>query len=97
MTPFYGPSKFSYDAEHDRDLCPQGQPLLPSRIEYKAQKVEYSAHAATCNACPVKAQCTSSDRDRQHRSCYADHLERVKEYHQTFVFFACHLNEGRLL
>ena len=84
MTPFYGPSKFSYDAEHDRYLCPQGQPLLPSRIEYKAQKVEYSADAATCNACPCKAQCTSSDRGRQvHRSFYADYLERVKGYHQT--------------
>jgi transposase len=87
MTGFYGPSKFSYDAQHDRYLCPQGQPLLPSRIEYQAQKVEYSAHAATCNACPVKAQCTSSDRGRQlHRSFYADYLERVKEYHQTFAY-----------
>jgi transposase len=87
MTPFYGPSKFSYDAEHDRYLCPQGQPLLPSRREYSAQKVEYSALAATCNACPVKAQCTSSDRGRQlHRSFYADYLERVKGYHQTFAY-----------
>src|SRR2546423_5748919 len=65
MTPFYGPSKFSYDAEHDRYLCPQGQPLLPSRIEYKEQKVAYSAGAATCNACSCKAQCTSSKRGRQ--------------------------------
>jgi transposase len=87
MTAFYGPSKFSYDAEHDRYLCPQGQPLLPSRIEYKAQKVEYRAHAATCNACPVKTQCTSSDQGRQlHRSFYADYLERVKGYHQTFAY-----------
>jgi len=87
MTPFYGPSKFSYDAEHDRYLCPQGQPLVPSRIEDKAQKVEYRAHAATCNACPVKAQCTSSDRGRQlHRSFYAAYLERVKGYHQTFAY-----------
>lgn len=87
MTPFYGPSKFSYDAEHDRYLCPQGQPLLPSRIEYKAQKVEYSADAATCNACPCKAQCTSSDRGRQlHRSFSADYLERVKGYHQTSAY-----------
>jgi hypothetical protein len=87
MTPFYGPSRFSYDAEHDRYLCPQGQPLLPSRIEYKAQKVEYSADAATCNACPCKAGCTSSDRGRQiHRSFYADYLERVKGYHQTSAY-----------
>jgi hypothetical protein len=87
MTPYYGPSKFSYDAEHDRYLCPQGQPLLPSRIEEKAQKVEYSADATTCNACPVKALCTSSDHGRQvHRSFFADFLERVKGYHQTSAY-----------
>lgn len=84
MTTHYGPAQFTYDAEHDRYLCPQGQPLLPSRIEYQAQKVEYTANAATCNACPCKAQCTSSQRGRQiHRSFYADYLERVKGYHQT--------------
>src|SRR5205807_5907549 len=87
MTPYYGSSQFTYDAEHDRYLCPQGQPLLPSRIEYKEQKVEYSAGAATCNACPCKAQCTSSTRGRQvHRSFYADYLERVKGYHQTSAY-----------
>jgi hypothetical protein len=87
MTPYYGSSQFTYDAEHDRYLCPQGQPLLPSRIEYKEQKVEYSAGAAICNACPCKAQCTSSKRGRQlHRSFYADYLERVKGYHQTSAY-----------
>ena len=87
MTPYYGSSQFTYDAEHDRYLCPQGQFLLPSRIEYQAQKVEYSAGAAICNACPCKAQCTSSKRGRQlHRSFYADYLERVKGYHQTSAY-----------
>jgi hypothetical protein len=52
MTSFYGPSTFSYDAEHDQYLCPQGQPLLPFRTAYQAEKVEYRADAATCNACP---------------------------------------------
>jgi transposase len=84
MTPFYGPSKFSYDAEHDRYLCPQGQPLVPFRRESTAQKVEDRADAATCNACPLKAQCTPSDSGRQvHRSFFADTLERVKGYQQT--------------
>ncbi len=87
MTGFFGPSKFSYDAQHDRYLCPQGQLLVPFRMEYKAQKVEYRADAATCNACPLKAQCTSSNQGRQlHRSFYADYLERVKGYHQSFAY-----------
>ncbi len=51
MTPFFGPSKFSYDAALDLYICPQGQSLRPFHTEYKAEKVEYRADAATCNAC----------------------------------------------
>jgi Transposase DDE domain len=87
MTPFYGPSKFSYDAQHDQYLCPQGQPLLPFRTEYQAKKVEYRADAAACNACPLKARCTASNNGRQvHRSFHASYLERVKGYHQTRAY-----------
>jgi len=84
MTPYYGPSKFTYDAAHDLYVCPHGQPLRPFRTEYQAEKVEYHADAATCNACPLKAQCTPSDHGRQlHRSFHASYLERVQGYHQT--------------
>ncbi len=84
MTPFFGPSKFTYDAAQDVYVCPQGQPLRPFRTEQKAEKVEYRADAATCNACPLKAQCTSSEQGRQlHRSFHASYLERVKWYHQA--------------
>ncbi len=87
MTLFYGPSKFSYDAEHDQYLCPQRQPLLPFRTEYQAEKVEYRADAAACNACPLKAQCTASNSGRQvHRSFHASYLERVRGYHQTRAY-----------
>ena len=87
MTSYYGPAQFTYDAVLDLYRCPQGQSLRPFRREQKAEKVEYRADPALCNACPVKAQCTSSDHGRQlHRSFYADYLERVKGYHQTFAY-----------
>jgi len=87
FAPLYGPSQFSYDAAHDRYLCPQGQPLLPFRTEYQAEKVEYRADAAAFNACPLKVQGTSSDNGRQvHRSFHASYLERVREYHQTRAY-----------
>jgi transposase len=87
MTPYYGPAQFTYDAAHDLYHCPQGQPLRPFRREPKAEKVEYRADPTICNVCPVKAQCTQSDQGRQvHRSFYADYLERVKSYHQTFAY-----------
>ncbi len=87
QTSYYGPSQFTYDATQDRYLCPQDQPLRPFRRELKAEKVEYRADAATCNACPLKAQCTPSNSGRQvHRSFHASYLERVKAYHQTRAY-----------
>ncbi len=85
--PYFGPAQFTYDAEHDRYSCPNGQLLHLSRMEYTGQKAEYSADAATCNACPLKAQCTPSDQGRQvHRSFHASYLERVRSYHQTEAY-----------
>ena len=82
--PYFGPAQFTYDAEHDRYICPTGQLLHLTRMEYTAQKAEYSADAATCNACPLKAQCTPSAHGRLvHRSFHASYLERVRSYHQT--------------
>jgi hypothetical protein len=74
-------------AAHDLYVCPSDQPLHPFHTEYQAEKVEYRADAATCNACPLKAQCTPSDHGRQlHRSFHASYLERVKGYHQTKAY-----------
>ena len=84
---YYGSSRFTYDAIHDRYICPAGQPLHLSRMEYTAEKAEYQADAATCNACPLKAECTPSPSGRQvHRSFHADYLERVKGYYQTEAY-----------
>ena len=49
--------------------------------------VVYRAPAATCNACPVKANCTESEHGRiVHRSFYADYLEKVRGYHATEAY-----------
>jgi transposase len=79
---YYGPRQFTYDAEHDIYVCPQGQRLRLYHVEYTAEKVEYRADAAICNACPVKAQCTPSDRGRSvHRHFAEAYLDQVRAYH----------------
>jgi DDE family transposase len=84
---YYGSSRFTYDAGRDLYICPAGQPLHLSRMEYTAEKAEYRADAAICNACSLKAQCTPSPYGRQvHRSFHADYLERVKTYSQTEAY-----------
>jgi hypothetical protein len=46
--------------------------------------VVYRANPAICNACPVKAECTTSDRGRTiQRSIYEGYLETVRSYHAT--------------
>lgn len=79
---YYGPHQFTYDAERDVYVCPQDHPLRRYRTEYTAEKVEYRADAATCNACPVKAACTPSAHGRSvHRHFDEAYLDRVRAYH----------------
>jgi transposase len=86
-TPFFGKSAFTYDAGQDAYCCPQGQLLPRRKTKYAEEEVVYRAEAATCNACPVKTQCTSSDHGRiVHRSFYAAYLEKVRGYHTTAAY-----------
>ncbi|HET8627202.1 MAG TPA: transposase [Thermomicrobiales bacterium] len=63
-SPYYGPSRFAYDAARDEYRCPQGQPLRRLTAKYTEETVVYRAAAATRNACALKAACTASDRGR---------------------------------
>lgn len=86
-TPFYGKGEFAYDAARDVYHCPQGQWLPRRKTKYTEEEVAYRADAATCNACPVKPACTTSDHGRTvHRSFYADYLDTVRGYHATEAF-----------
>ena len=45
------------------------------------------ARLTICNACPVKAKCTTSDHGRKvQRSFYIDYLEKVRSYHATEAY-----------
>jgi Transposase DDE domain/Transposase domain (DUF772) len=85
--PYFGPAQFRYDAERDCYICPTGQLLHLSKMDYSGQRAAYSAEAATCNACLLKALCTPSEQGRLvHRSFHASYLERVRGYHQTHAY-----------
>ena len=86
-TPFYPPEQFRYDAEHDVYICPQDQPLTRWTNKTEAQAVLYRADAATCNACPLKAQCTDSTSGKAlRRSWFQEELDRVKGYWDTAAY-----------
>jgi hypothetical protein len=83
-TPFYGQREFQYDPEQDAYTCPQGNLLHLEKHRYTERTKEYRADAATCNACPLKAYCTDSERGRSlRRSFDEEYLERVRAYLTT--------------
>jgi hypothetical protein len=83
-TSFYSQREFQYDAEQDVYRCPNGALLLLETHRYTEQTKEYRADATTCNACPLKAHCTDSERGRSiRRSFDEEFLDQVRAYHAT--------------
>jgi transposase len=80
----FGRDVFTYDAERDHYCCPAGHLLPLARSKRTEGVIVYRGDPAICNACPVKAKCTSSDRGRTiQRSIYEAYLEKVRGYHTT--------------
>ena len=83
-TPFYGQREFQYDPEQDTYTCPNGAVLRLETYRYTERTKQYRADAATCNACPLKEHCTTSEHGRSlKRSFDEDYLDRVRAYHTT--------------
>jgi len=83
-TDFFGQRDFRYIAERDVYMCPNEAELhlLPSGCT--DQYLQYRAQASVCNACPLKAQCTTSSTGRKlSRHVAEEYFERVRTYHTT--------------
>jgi len=86
-TEYYPAERFSYDAEQNKYLCPQGQVLSLYSCRRSEQVFVYAAQASVCNTCPVKAECTASRSGRHiFRSFFQDYLDRVKGYRKTDIY-----------
>ncbi len=78
---------FAWDAEREAYICPQGELLKFSKRVYSKEITIYRAKASMCNACPLKAKCTTSSNGRSiSRSFHEEYLDRVREYHQTEAY-----------
>jgi len=56
---------FTYHSDHDAWVCPQDQWLWPVSFDADIRLTRYRAKPTVCNACPVKATCTTSDKGRE--------------------------------
>ncbi len=80
----FGKSDFIYDAAQDIYVCPQGATLRRFSTVTTERVIKYQAPAETCNACPFKAKCTTSEKGRiLSRSFDESYLDQVRAYHTT--------------
>jgi transposase len=59
-SPFFGPERFTYEPEHDRYLCPAGQPLNYGGRSHRNHAWTYIGTRKRCGACSLRPQCTSA-------------------------------------
>jgi transposase len=78
---------FTYDAEQDCYICPQGEILPFRRSDDRTQTHSYYADRKTCDPCPIKPQCTTNKRWRViSHSYFKSYLDRVTGYQQTEAY-----------
>jgi hypothetical protein len=61
----YRTAGFTYHADHDHWICPEGEHLWPLELDHERRLVRYRARAQVCNRCPSKPRCTDSDHGRE--------------------------------
>jgi transposase len=83
-TSFYGKQQFRYDAQRDVYICPNNAVLPLHTYAYTEHEKRYQGDAATCNACPLKPECTTSNRGRVIKRHFdEEYVEQVRMYHAT--------------
>ena len=61
----YRTAGFRYHPQQDVWICPQEQMLWPTAYDEERRLMRYRARPSVCNACPVKADCTTSPHGRE--------------------------------
>ncbi len=80
----FGKLDFAYDEARDVYICPHGATLRRYSIVTTERVIKYQAPAQTCNACPFKATCTTSEKGRiLSRSFDESYVDQVRRYHTT--------------
>ena len=57
-SPFFGPERFTYEPEHDRYICPAGQPLNYGGQSHRNRAWTYIGTRKRCGPCALRPQCT---------------------------------------
>lgn len=86
-TEFYSYDRFDYDGERDLFTCPEGHEIPLWTRRASEEVFVYRADAATCDACPLKSECTDSKTGRHlRRSFFQEYLDRNIGYRETEAY-----------
>ena len=86
-TGLFGLGHFRYDSENDHYLCPAGETLHFQSEDHHNRRKRYRAKPSICNACELKARCTTSERGRVlYRPFEEDFYDRVRAYRGTYPY-----------
>ena len=80
---------FTYDAEQDCYICPQGATLPLRYADDRTQSYIYFASQKVCGSCPIKPQCTTNRWRQINHSYFKSYLDRVAGYQQTEAYGKC--------
>lgn len=83
-TQCYDISRFIYDRENDRYLCPNGKGTIRKRHIPQSSGWQYFFDAKECSNCPLRTECTTGKAERRiFQSDYYDFYEAAKEYNES--------------
>jgi transposase len=74
---YFSRDRFAYDRESDTWRCPARETLTLFKTSHTQKKKEYTTQA--CPTCPLRPQCTKSERRVIVRSFYEDHREAMHQ------------------
>jgi transposase len=82
----YGIEKFTYDAEANRYICPEGKPLTYVGVNPLNRTHVYASTLKRCRDCPQKAQCTRGRSRQIAIHVYEPARQRAQELAKTPAF-----------
>ena len=89
-------TKFSFDAEHNEYICPQGKRLKYLGIHKRSRQFVWPvcraygtgrrASIKDCKVCPLKGKCTRDRARSLSRHIYEDYLKHTREQTKTLFY-----------
>ena len=80
----YRPWEYSYDAENDQYICPQGQPLRHTTTSREGKRT-YRSTPKNCVDCPYKALCGANEKGQKifQTHIWQEYLDLVEQLRKT--------------